>query len=122
MADTPPPPLSQECKDIADEQTKRLRNIEKVLVSIAVSVFGVSLDDLDLEEQFLMLAALCCCCCFSKDRLIRVVRTESEYALFTDVHAEYLCRCESTGEEHTITVYSGSSFPSSSSVFPGGLS
>ena len=73
MADTPPPPkgdtppedtppedtppedtpsssLSLECKEIADEQTKRLRNIEKVLVAIAVSVLGVSLDDLDLEE------------------------------------------------------------------------
>ena len=56
--DTPPPPkgdtpsssLSSECKEIADEQTKRLRNIEKVLVSIAVSVLGLSISDLNLEE------------------------------------------------------------------------
>ncbi len=47
MADTP---LSQECKDIATEQTKRLRNIEKVLVAIAVSVLGIPLSSLDLEE------------------------------------------------------------------------
>ena len=38
------------CREIADEQTKRLRNIEKVLVAIAVSVLGLSLEDLDLEE------------------------------------------------------------------------
>ena len=48
--DTPSSSLSQECREIADEQTKRLRNIEKVLVSIAVSVLGLSLEDLDLEE------------------------------------------------------------------------
>ena len=47
MADTP---LSSECKAIANEQTKRLRNIEKVLVAIAVSVLGISLSDLDLEK------------------------------------------------------------------------
>ena len=47
MADTP---LSQECKDIATEQTKRLRNIERVLVAIAVRVLGISLSDLDLEK------------------------------------------------------------------------
>ena len=48
--DTPSSSLSPECKEIADEQTKRLRNIEKVLVSIAVSVLGLSLENLDLEE------------------------------------------------------------------------
>ena len=48
--DTPSSSLSFECKEIADEQTKRLRNIEKVLVAIAVSVLGLSLEDLDLEE------------------------------------------------------------------------
>ena len=55
--DNPPPPedtpstLSPECKEIADEQTKRLRNIEKVLVSIAVSVLGLTLDELDLDRK-----------------------------------------------------------------------
>ena len=46
MADTP---LSKECKDIASEQTKRLRNIERVLVAIAVRVLGIPLDSLNLE-------------------------------------------------------------------------
>ena len=55
-------------------------------------------------------------------RLIRVVRTEFEYALFTDIHAEYLYRCNSTGEERTIVIYSGSSLPSTGSVFPGCVS
>ena len=50
MADTPSSSLSQECKDIAAEQTKRLRNIERVLVAIAVRVLGISLSDLDLEK------------------------------------------------------------------------
>ena len=47
MADTP---LSSECKAIANEQTKRLRNIEKVLVAIAVRVLGLSISDLNLEQ------------------------------------------------------------------------
>ena len=42
--------LSQECKDIASEQTKRLRNIEKVLVAIVDGLLGLSRSDLDLEE------------------------------------------------------------------------
>ena len=50
MADSSTPPLSQECKEIASEQTKRLRNIEKVLVAMAVSLLGLSLSDLDLEK------------------------------------------------------------------------
>ena len=49
MADSSPP-LSQECKDIASEQTKRLRNIEKLLAVMAVGLLGLSLSDLDLEE------------------------------------------------------------------------
>ena len=66
-----------------------------------------------------MLAAFCSCCCSQRDdRLIRVVRTQSEYALFTDVHAEYLFRCNSTGVETAIVIYYGSSFPSTSAVFP----
>ena len=47
MADTP---LSSECKAIADEQSKRLRNIERVLVAIAVSLLGLSTSDLNLEQ------------------------------------------------------------------------
>ena len=49
MADSSPA-LSQECKEIASEQTKRLRNIEKLLSAMVVGLLGLSLSDLDLEK------------------------------------------------------------------------